>query len=97
MPLASWLFIKNGESIWIERPYGRCIIVAGPGSAREQHDFPNDEALEAFQMEIGEKLTSAGWFLWGFDRDRRSGRDRRRTGRSAPDRRQGVTTESRSR
>ena len=90
MPLSSWLFIKNGESIWIERPYGYSMIVAGPGPLREQHDFPNEEAVEKFQIDIGEQLTNSGWFLWGFDRDRRGGRERRITARSTPDRRQAV-------
>lgn len=87
MPLASWLFIKGAESVWIERPYGRCIIVAGPGRAREQHEFPSEEALQAFQVNIAERLTADGWFLWGYDRERRTGRDRRKADRSSPDRR----------
>jgi hypothetical protein len=88
MPLASWLFIKDGQSIWIERPYGLAVIVAGPGSAREQHEFPDEKALEAFQIEIGERLTERGWFLWGFDRDRRTGRERRKIDRTSAERRQ---------
>lgn len=88
MPLASWLFVKDGESIWIERPYGLSVIVAGPGTAREEHDFPDERTLEAFQIDIGERLTERGWFLWGFDRDRRSGRDRRSIDRSSRERRQ---------
>jgi hypothetical protein len=95
MPLASWLFIKDGQSIWIERPYSLSMIVAGPGSAREQHEFPDERALEAFQITLGERLTEAGWFLWGFDRERRVGRDRRKYDRTTPDRRQGVTARSR--
>jgi hypothetical protein len=94
MPLASWLFIKDSESIWIERPYGNTIIVAGPGSAREQHDFPDEKALEEFQIAIGERLTERGWFLWGFDRDRRSGRERRTIDRQAPDRRHALSRRS---
>jgi hypothetical protein len=96
MPLSSWLFIKNGESIWIERPYGFSMVVAGPGNTREQHDFPNEEAVEKFQIDIGERLTNNGWFLWGFDRDRRTARDRRATARNTPERRQ-VAAESRAR
>ena len=95
MPLASWLFIKDGQSIWIERPYGLSMIVAGPGSAREQHEFPDEQALEAFQIAIGERLTESGWFLWGFDRERRVGRDRRNIDRTTPDRRQPVAARSR--
>ena len=95
MPLASWLFIKDGESIWVERPYGLSMIVAGPGAAREQHEFPDEQALEAFQIAIGERLTEGGWFLWGFDRERRVGRERRRYDRTTADRRQPVTARSR--
>jgi hypothetical protein len=95
MPLASWLFIKDGQSIWIERPYGFSVIVAGPGSAREQHDFPDEQAVEAFQIAIGERLTEGGWFLWGFDKERRVGRDRRKIDRTTPDRRQPLTARSR--
>ena len=87
MPLASWLFIREGQSIWIERPREYSLIVAGPGSAREEHDFPDEQALEAFQMTLAERLTNGGWFLWGFDRDRRTGRDRRQAARQTPDRR----------
>jgi hypothetical protein len=95
MPLASWLFIKDGQSIWIERPYGLVMIVAGPGAAREQHEFPDENALQAFQVAIGERLTSAGWFLWGFDRERRSGRERRSIDRRSSDRRQPLTARTR--
>jgi hypothetical protein len=86
------LFIKDGQSIWIERPYGCSMVVAGPGNTREQHDFPNEEAVEKFQIDIGEKLTNGGWFLWGFDRDRRGGRDRRSAPRTTTERRQAVAT-----
>ncbi len=96
MPLASWLFVKDGQSIWIERPGGFSMIVAGPGPKREEHEFPNEQALQAFQIEIGERLTDSGWFLWGFDRERRSGRERRGIDRSTPDRRQAVRAVSRT-
>lgn len=66
------------------------MIVAGPGQAREHHDFPDENALQAFQVEIGERLTNGGWFLWGFDRERRNGRDRRSVDRRTPDRRQAI-------
>jgi hypothetical protein len=87
MPLSSWLFIRDSESIWIERPYDFSIIVAGPGTVRAQFDFPNEEALQAYQVATAERLTQAGWFLWGFDRERRQ-RDRRASPRASPDRRQ---------
>ena len=87
MPLASWLFIKDGQSIWIEQPDRSTMIVAGPATAREEHDFPDENALQAFQIDLGERLTSGGWFLWGFDRERRGTADRRSVARSEGDRR----------
>ncbi len=71
MPLSSWLFIREQESIWIERPHGCSVIVAGPGSARAHLLFLSDDALEAYQVATAERLTRAGWFLWGFDEERR--------------------------
>ena len=76
MPLSSWLFIREHESIWIERPHGFSVIVAGPGSARAHLVFPNDDALQAYQVATAERLTRAGWFLWGFDQERRRRDDR---------------------
>jgi hypothetical protein len=76
MPLSSWLFIREQESIWIERPHGFSVIVAGPGSTRARLLFPNDDALQAYQVATAERLPRAGWFLWGFDAERRK-RDNR--------------------
>ena len=90
MPLASWLFIKENQSIWIERPYGCSLIVAGPGDAREQHDFTDERTLDKFQIDLAERLSETGWFLWGFDRERRSGRDRRTIPRHTPERRRAI-------
>jgi hypothetical protein len=71
MPVSSWLFIRDQESIWIERPYGFSVVVAGPGLARAHLVFPNDEALQEYQVATAERLTRDGWFLWGFDQERR--------------------------
>lgn len=87
MPLASWLFVKDGESIWIERPYGCSIIVAGPGAAREHHDFDSEAELQGFQIATAERLAERGWFLWGFDKERRTGPERRTLQRTTRDRR----------
>ena len=90
MPLASWLFLKNSQTIWVERPHGRLMIVAGPGAARDVREFADDPAVEEFQVALAERLTGAGWFLWGVNRERRQSRDRRHVQRGTPDRRQRV-------
>jgi hypothetical protein len=91
------LFIKGDQSIWIERPYGRSMIVAGPGPTREQHDFPTEEALEGYQIAIADKLATAGWLLWGVNRQRRAGPDRRASTRTSPERRQRASERNSSR
>ena len=87
MPLASWLFIKDQESIWIERPYARTLIVAGPGARGGRHDFTTEADLEAFQISTAERLAEGGWLLWAFDEDRRRLKERRSAGRGLHDRR----------
>jgi hypothetical protein len=87
MPLASWLFIKDQGSIWIERPFARTLIIAGPGVRRGQHDFTTEADLEAFQISTAERLAEGGWLLWAFDEDRRRLKERRSAGRGPNDRR----------
>ena len=87
MPLSSWLFIRDSESIWVERPFGSTLIVAGPGARREQREFINEDALNAFQIELAERLAAGGWFLWDYNRDRRTQIDRRQNPRPTADRR----------
>lgn len=86
----SWLFVKGSESIWVERLEGRVLVVAGPGTARETSTYADEQALQQEQIALAETLSNSGWVLWASDRDRRSGRERRTSGRSSPDRRQGL-------
>ena len=86
-PPSSWLFIKDTQSIWVERPHGRLLVVAGPGVSREQRDFISEEALDQFQMMLAERLANDGWFLYGVNRERRLMTDRRQSTRQTPDRR----------
>jgi hypothetical protein len=72
MPIASWLFIRGSESIWIERLSGNTLIIAGPGPRREQRRFFTEEQLQRFQMRLAERLAGQRWFLWAYNRDRRS-------------------------
>jgi hypothetical protein len=72
MPIASWLFIRGSESIWVERPSGNTLIIAGPGHRRQQRTFFTEEQLQRFQMRLAETLAEQRWFLWAYNRDRRS-------------------------
>jgi hypothetical protein len=87
MTPSSWLFVRGQESIFIMRPHGCSLIVEGPGSARQEHNFDDEDAMQAYQMSIAEQLSERGWLLAGVDRDRRSGRERRGVPRATPDRR----------
>lgn len=87
MAPGSWLFVRGTESIWIVRPHGCSLIVEGPGSSRQEHDFDDEAAIQAYQVSIAEELSEHGWRLEAVDRERRSGRDRRGAERTTPDRR----------
>ena len=84
---ASWLFIKGQETIWLLRSEPDHLVVCGPGTCREHFRFDGDSQMESFQVSFAERLIAGGWILWGIDRERRSGRDRRGAGRGSSDRR----------
>jgi hypothetical protein len=74
----SWLFVKDNQSVWIVRPPdGFVMIVSGPGQAAGHHEFRNEKELQDFQVTLAEDLSRQGWLLWAFDRDRRTGTERR--------------------
>ena len=85
----SWLFVRDGQTVWIVRPPdGFVMIVSGPGRSGAHHEFRNEQELQDFQVMLAEQLSSQGWLLWAFDRDRRSGSERRTAPRpSSPERR----------
>ena len=67
--------------------YGRKMVVAGPSGLRDEREFDDEDSLQAYQVTLATRLTDAGWFLWGFDRDRRLAADRRTLPRDSKDRR----------
>jgi hypothetical protein len=84
---ASWLFVRGDETIWVLRSDRGHVAVCGPGTAREDYSFENPKGVEAFQVSFAERLIASGWILWGVDRERRSGHDRRTGERDTHDRR----------
>jgi hypothetical protein len=87
-PIASWLFLRRSESVWVERYDAYTMVVAGPGRHHETRVFEDEDALEDFQMALAGQLTAAGWFLAAFDYERRRAADRRGEPRPSDDRRQ---------
>ena len=62
-------------------------FVYGPGDLQQYFQFSSEAARDAYQVSMTERLLGDGWVLWGADRDRRVGGDRRRASRDTPDRR----------
>jgi hypothetical protein len=88
MHASSWLFVKGDQSIRVVRPLAATALsVSGPGRARAQYAFDGEAAVQAYQMELAEQFSAAGWILIGQDYERRSGQERRTTTRGGTDRR----------
>lgn len=83
----SWLFVLGEESIWIMHGDEGTTFVYGPGALQQCFQFANESARDAYQVSMAERLLGDGWVLWGADRDRRAGRDRREAPRGSSDRR----------
>jgi hypothetical protein len=90
----SWLFVKGEDTIWVLRSADGHVAVCGPGTEREDFSFDGDKAMEAFQVSFAERLMLTGWILWGVDRERRAGQERRSSARETVDRRVPVDFDS---
>jgi hypothetical protein len=88
MHASSWLFVKGDQSIRVVRPHAATALsVAGPGPARAEYAFDGEGAVQAYQVELAEQFSAAGWILIGQDHERRSGHERRSNARGGSDRR----------
>jgi hypothetical protein len=87
---SSWLFVRGEESIRVVRPDIQSLIVLGPGPLRDIRDFRTGADVEAYQIQLAERLSELGWILLGADVDRRRGVDRRQQPRKTADRRQAT-------
>ena len=79
----AWLFTRGAESIRVQSTEGKpCLILAGPGMAREEHEFRTVIDLAAFMIDTERRLRETGWVLERFHTERR-----RRSARAHPRRR----------
>jgi CheY-like chemotaxis protein len=87
-PFNSWLFTRNGDSVWIVRTTAMELCIAGPNNERDVFTFESERELQSFQAEYEQRLTLGGYTLTEAGSDRRSGRDRRQLPRpDVPERR----------
>jgi CheY-like chemotaxis protein len=86
----SWLFTRDGESVWIVRTSATELAVAGPNRERSVYAFERERELRSFQAEYEQRLTLGGFTLQAAGDDRRSGRDRRQVPRAGGPERRGV-------
>jgi CheY-like chemotaxis protein len=77
----SWLFTRDGESVWIVRTTELELSVAGPGAERAVFTFSSSPDLLSFQAEYEQRLTLGGFTLQTAGDDRRTGQDRRQAPR----------------
>jgi hypothetical protein len=83
----SWLYTRGGESVMIFEVAALHLAIFGPGTERQLQVFANGDELFAFTNRHMNSLVAEGFQFQGFGLDRRSGTERRRTLRSANDRR----------
>jgi CheY-like chemotaxis protein len=76
-PFPSWLFTRNGGSVWIVRTSRLELSIAGPNRERNAYTFDDEQELQSFQAEYEQRLRAGGYTLQTVGMDRRSGLDRR--------------------
>ena len=62
---SSWLFVRGPESIRIIRASSGALIVSGPGHSQARRTFQDEPAMQAHQVDLAERLSAAGWLLYG--------------------------------
>ncbi len=64
----TWLFVRDGESIWLERPADGALRVAlhGPLTHRREFSFHGELELLDFISDVERRLVEKGWTLQGF-------------------------------
>lgn len=73
----TWLFTKDGQSVWMTRTTDRTLIISGPARCRRCYEFEAGARLLAFLIALADQLSSTGWRREGVNVDRRSGGERR--------------------
>jgi hypothetical protein len=76
MVRGAWLFVRGGESIWIQRSDRGAYELAmhGPSINRHHYSFRDARELGDFLANVEQRLIPAGWTLqrFGPGQDRRS-------------------------
>jgi hypothetical protein len=72
----TWLFVRDSESIWLQRPADGALRVAlhGPLTHRSEFSFPGELELLDFISDVERRLLEKGWTLQrpGQPQDRRT-------------------------
>jgi len=88
-----WTFVRGNDRLEITREDlddGVTLVIAGDGTPRS-YFFREPHRLETFQRDMETLLLKTGWTFYGYEPDRRAGRDRRGWPRRSNDRRRWWT------
>ena len=59
-----WLFVRGKESIRVTRdPAATTLLMFGPGSLQNSHEFDSAASLEAFRQSHEQRVLREGWVL----------------------------------